>query len=156
MDVTQVYLSRTNLLDILKDQGYNVSNYDHYNLSMIGSMMDNKRLDLQLTHYSGKQVFVKYHLDTKLVIPTVTCSLFDEVDGEPPGPHVVTCAKAAQEAGVVVVHQDVHSLEAKRLPATGIVINKLDHFKIAFFIKTFCKKSTLLGDIPTESVVILK
>lgn len=82
--VTQVYLSRTNLLDILKDQGYNVSNYDHYSLSMIGSMMDNKRLDLQLTHTSGKQVFIKYHLDTKLVIPTVTCSLFDEVDGELP------------------------------------------------------------------------
>ena len=61
MDVTQVYLSRTNLLDILKDQGYNVSNYDHYSLSMIGSMMDNKRLDLQLTHASGKQVFIKYH-----------------------------------------------------------------------------------------------
>jgi DNA-directed RNA polymerase subunit H (RpoH/RPB5) len=82
--VTQVYLSRTNLLEILKDQGYNVSNYDHYSLSMIGSMMENKRLDLQLTHTSGKQVFIKYHLDTKLVIPTVTCSLFDEVDGEPP------------------------------------------------------------------------
>jgi hypothetical protein len=58
MDVTQVYLSRTHLLDILKDQGYNVSNYDHYNLSMVGSMMDNKRLDLQLTHTSGKQVFI--------------------------------------------------------------------------------------------------
>jgi DNA-directed RNA polymerase subunit H (RpoH/RPB5) len=82
--VTQVYLSRTHLLEILKEQGYNVSNYDHYSLSMIGSMMENKRLDLQLTHTSGKQVFIKYHLDTKLVIPTVTCSLFDEVDGEPP------------------------------------------------------------------------
>jgi len=84
ISVTQVYLSRTHLLEILKEQGYNVSNYDHYSLSMIGSMMDNKRLDLQLTHTSGKQVFIKYHLDTKLVIPTVTCSLFDEVDGEPP------------------------------------------------------------------------
>ena len=85
-----------------------------------------------------------------------TSSPRSDVESEPPGPHVVTCAKAAQEAGVVVVHQDVHSLEAKRLPATGIVINKLDHFKIAFFIKTFCRKSILLGDIPTESVVILK
>jgi len=84
ISVTQVYLSRIHLLEILKEQGYNVSNYDNYSLSMIGSMMENKRLDLQLTHTSGKQVFIKYHLDTKLIIPTVTCSLFDEVDGEPP------------------------------------------------------------------------
>ena len=84
ISVTQVYLSRIHLLEILKDQGYNVSSYDNYSLSMVGSMMENKRLDLQLQHSSGKQIFIKYHLDSKLVIPTITCSLFDEVEGEHP------------------------------------------------------------------------
>jgi DNA-directed RNA polymerase subunit H (RpoH/RPB5) len=84
--VTQVYLSRTFLLEILKESGYNVSSYDNYSLSMVSSMMENNCLDLKLQHLTkkDKQVFVKYHLDTKLVIPSVTCSLFDEVDGEEP------------------------------------------------------------------------
>ena len=78
MDITQVFRSRQNLLDILEERGYSVDDYKHYSLSMVSSMVENKTLDLQVEHPSGKKTFVKYHLDTKLVIPTVLCSFFGE------------------------------------------------------------------------------
>jgi len=77
MDITQVFRSRQHLLDILEDQGYDVDDHKHYSLSMVSSMVENKTLDLQLEHSSGKKTFVKYHLDTKLVIPSVVCTFFD-------------------------------------------------------------------------------
>ena len=83
MDITQVFRSRQHLLDILEDQGYYVEDHKNYSLSMVSSMVENKTLDLQLDHPSGKKSFVKYHLDTKLVIPSVVCSFFDGEEDEP-------------------------------------------------------------------------
>jgi len=82
MDITQVFRSRQHLLEILGEQGYDVEDYNHYSLSMVSSMVENKTLDLQLEK-GDKKTFVKYHLDTKLVIPSVVCAFFDGDEGEP-------------------------------------------------------------------------
>jgi DNA-directed RNA polymerase subunit H (RpoH/RPB5) len=77
--ITQVHRSRNILLEILHEQGYDVSEYINCSISMISAMMETKRLDLKLSHRNtDKQLFVKYHLDSKLVIPNVTCTFFDE------------------------------------------------------------------------------
>lgn len=82
--ITQVYRSRNYLLEILDERGYDVSDYNNCSVSMVSAMLETKRLDLQLNHKNtDKQVFVKYHLDSKLIIPAVTCSFFDEGDETP-------------------------------------------------------------------------
>jgi DNA-directed RNA polymerase subunit H len=74
--IEQVFRSRNNLLDILESLGYDVSDYNHCGLSQVIAMMDNKQLDLLLTHSSGKKIFIKYNLDKKLNVSHL-CPFFD-------------------------------------------------------------------------------
>ena len=76
--ITQVYYARNNLLAILEECGYDVSEYNNYGIQQVNAMMETNQLDLLLKKPSGKKVFVKYNLDTKLNIPNIVCPFFDE------------------------------------------------------------------------------
>jgi DNA-directed RNA polymerase subunit H (RpoH/RPB5) len=84
ISVTQVYSARNNILAILEETGYDVSEYAHCGIQQVGAMMDANQLDLLLTHRTGKKIFVKFYLDVKLNVPAEACSFYESIDGEPP------------------------------------------------------------------------
>jgi len=76
--ITQVYYARNNLLAILEESGYDISEYNNYGIQQVNAMMETNQLDLLLSKPSGKKVFVKYNLDTKLNVSNIVCPFFDE------------------------------------------------------------------------------
>jgi DNA-directed RNA polymerase I, II, and III subunit RPABC1 len=77
ISITEIYSARNHLLDILKEQGYDVSDYNNCGINNVGAMMDTNQLDLLLTHSSGKRIFVKYSLTKRLNLFDLVASLFD-------------------------------------------------------------------------------
>lgn len=78
--ITQVYCARNNILSILEETGYDVSEYNNVAIQQVNAMLETNQLDLFLTHKSGKKIFVKFNLDTKLNVKNVVCPFFDEED----------------------------------------------------------------------------
>jgi len=62
--ISSIYTSRNILLEILKLRGFDVSEYNNYTISHVGSMHEHGQLDLLLENGQQK-VFVKYCLDSK-------------------------------------------------------------------------------------------
>lgn len=78
VSITEIYYARNNLLDILKESGYDVSDYNNCGINQVGSMMSTNQLDLLLTHTSGKRIFIKYNLGKKINLSEVAASLFED------------------------------------------------------------------------------
>ena len=65
--VSQLYTARRNLLTQLKKRGFSVDDYDHFSFNDIRVMFTNKQLDMLLTNpATGKKIYIKYHIATKL------------------------------------------------------------------------------------------
>ena len=64
--IHSIYKSRINLIDILNDRGFNVTDYDQFSISDVGLMYNNKQLDLLLENKSKQKIFVKYYLGKTL------------------------------------------------------------------------------------------
>jgi len=81
ISVTQVYTARNHLLAILEETGYDVSEYAHCGIQQIGAMMETNQLDLLLTHHTGKKIFVKFQLETKINLASEASAFYES---EPP------------------------------------------------------------------------
>jgi len=66
--VNQIYKSRKYILEILKDRGFDVSEYDNFTIEELHGMIQNSQLDL-LVSSSNKKVYIKYNI-TKTLRPT--------------------------------------------------------------------------------------
>ena len=64
--IHSLYKSRGILLEILKRRGYNVEEYENISFSEISKMEKNKQLDMVVESDTGKKIYVKYHLSTKI------------------------------------------------------------------------------------------
>lgn len=65
--VSDIYHSRKIILDLLKKRGFAVEDYEGASINEINIMNNNNQLDLYLTNEkTGKKVYVKYHLRTKI------------------------------------------------------------------------------------------
>tara|TARA_B100001057_G_scaffold499929_1_gene612568 strand:+ start:455 stop:1096 length:642 start_codon:yes stop_codon:yes gene_type:complete len=64
----KIVKSRNILLNILKDdRGYDISDYENTGIEELRSMWENKQLDMLVTHKtSGKKIYIKYFLDTRI------------------------------------------------------------------------------------------
>lgn len=61
--VNTIYTSRKTLLTQLKEQKYDISNYDEFSITEIGTMAHNKQLDFVLEQETTKQkVYIKYSI----------------------------------------------------------------------------------------------
>ena len=61
--IIQIYKSRINILEILKSQGYNISNYEGSGINEVNSMVRSNQLDMLLKkNDESKKVYIKYHL----------------------------------------------------------------------------------------------
>lgn len=76
--ITQVYCARNNILAILEESGYDVTDYNNVGIQQVSAMLETNQLDMILTHPSDKKIFVKFHLDTKLNVNTVANQFFDD------------------------------------------------------------------------------
>jgi DNA-directed RNA polymerase subunit H (RpoH/RPB5) len=76
--ISKIYDSRKVLINIFKTQrGYDVSEYEGFGLKELRAMYTNTQMDMLFSNSeTGKQVFVKYHLDTKIK-PT---NIYDYID----------------------------------------------------------------------------
>ena len=78
-DVKDVCIARDNLLNVLEERGFDVSDYNHYDLLQVKAMIDANQLDLLLTDKKGKKIFVKFSLDTKPVPANLADDFFNEI-----------------------------------------------------------------------------
>ena len=89
INVDLVFRARTNLLNQLRNRGFNVSDYDNFSTHEIHTMVVNKQMDMLLEQlepqeegFSGrraKRVYVKYMLDTVSLRDNKLYDLVDEL-----------------------------------------------------------------------------
>jgi DNA-directed RNA polymerase subunit H (RpoH/RPB5) len=64
--ISLISKSRSNLLDQLKYQGYDISNYDEFSIEEINAMFINKQLEMTLIGTENKKTHVIYHIEKTL------------------------------------------------------------------------------------------
>ena len=65
--IVEIFKARNNLLDILKEQNYDVSEYQGSNINEINTMYISKQMDMILTKYDkSKKAYIKFHLNKSL------------------------------------------------------------------------------------------
>ena len=74
-----VYQARNVLLDVLEERGFDVADYNHYDLLQVKAMIDANQLDLLLRDTKGKKIFVKFSLDSKPVAANLADDFFNDI-----------------------------------------------------------------------------
>ena len=60
-NLIQIYKSRNNILELLREQGFDVSTYEYPSIGEVHTMFQAKQMDM-LLEKSNKKTYVKYHL----------------------------------------------------------------------------------------------
>ncbi len=75
--IIEIYKSRKNILEILEERGFDVSDYNNFTYDELHTMIQNQQLDLLLKKKDGsKKVYIKYNI-TKVLRPN---SIYDIVE----------------------------------------------------------------------------
>ncbi len=70
--ISKIFTSRKIILDLAKERGFNIDDYENFTIHEIQILKENKQLDMLLTNNdTGKKIYYKYHLVTKLRGPHV-------------------------------------------------------------------------------------
>lgn len=77
--ISKIYKQRTNLIDILRERGYDVSDYDDFSINHVAVLYQHDQLDLLLKNKEGKQIFVKHYLDKKSLRSKTIYELLDDL-----------------------------------------------------------------------------
>lgn len=78
--ISKLFKARSNLIEILKQRGYDVSEYDAFGVAQLASMIKNDQLDLLLHHADGRKIFVKHILDKKTKLkPNTLDEIVDDI-----------------------------------------------------------------------------
>lgn len=65
--IVKIFKSRNNLLDLLKEQGYNTSDYDSFSINEVNTMYQSKQMDMIVSNETtGKKTYIKYHISKNL------------------------------------------------------------------------------------------
>jgi len=68
--ILSIYKSRKNILDILFENNYDISEYEGFTINEIDAMYTNQQLDMLLTNKSTeRKVYIKYYLTAKQIRP---------------------------------------------------------------------------------------
>jgi DNA-directed RNA polymerase subunit H (RpoH/RPB5) len=60
--IISIYNSRTILLDILEERGFNVDDYKNFSISEIGILLESNQLDMLMEDNNKKKIYVKYYV----------------------------------------------------------------------------------------------
>lgn len=58
--IRRIYRSRTVLLDLMEQQGYDIKNYSNFSVNNVEAMIGNNQLDMLLERADGKKVSIMY------------------------------------------------------------------------------------------------
>ena len=65
--ISKIYTSRTILLDILEENGYDTTEYNEFGISHVAVMIENNQLNLLLhKRDSSKKIYIKYFIQDKM------------------------------------------------------------------------------------------
>ena len=67
--ISHIYTSRNNILDLVKERGYDTSDYEDRSISEIQKMHNEKQLDMLMNKEDSsddRKLFIKYHLTGKI------------------------------------------------------------------------------------------
>jgi DNA-directed RNA polymerase subunit H (RpoH/RPB5) len=68
--ILSIHKSRKNVLDILFEQNYNVSDYEGFTINEIDAMYTSSQLDMLLTNdTNNRKIYIKYYLTAKQIRP---------------------------------------------------------------------------------------
>lgn len=77
--ILSVYKSRNNILDILKLQGYDVSDYETFSINEIDAMLTNNQLDMLVEDNETKQKsYIKYY-SSKQIRPNILDEIIEDL-----------------------------------------------------------------------------
>lgn len=77
--ILNVYKSRTNILDILKLQGYDVTDYETFSINEIDAMLTNNQLDMLVEKETTKQKsYIKYY-SSKQIRPNILDEIIEDL-----------------------------------------------------------------------------
>jgi DNA-directed RNA polymerase subunit H len=77
--ISKIYKQRTNLIEILKERGYDVSDYDDFSINHVAVLYQHDQLDLLLKNKQDKQIFVKHYLDKKSLKGKTIYEMLDDL-----------------------------------------------------------------------------
>uniref|UniRef100_A0A6C0FB33 RNA polymerase subunit H/Rpb5 C-terminal domain-containing protein n=1 Tax=viral metagenome TaxID=1070528 RepID=A0A6C0FB33_9ZZZZ len=77
--ILNVYKSRNNILDILKLQGYDISDYETFSINEIDAMLNNNQLDMLIENPDTKQKsYIKYY-SSKQIRPNILDEIIEDL-----------------------------------------------------------------------------
>jgi DNA-directed RNA polymerase subunit H (RpoH/RPB5) len=75
--IDNIYTARVNVLDILKTQDYNVSEYQQFSINEVNSMFINNQLDMLIKHESNEnKIYIRFNLN-KLKLAEIVNDVYD-------------------------------------------------------------------------------
>ena len=149
--ITSIYKSRTNLLALLKAQGYDVSQYDNFGMNEVHAMNTNKQLDIMVVNESGQKAYVKYHLGKPLRRDNITEYVDDLYQLEK------TLSK--QDSLIIVMKSEMNDTNIAVLnqiweqDGIHIVIFSLDRLQFNILEHTYVPKHTILTVEETQAMM---
>jgi DNA-directed RNA polymerase subunit H (RpoH/RPB5) len=63
--ILNVYKSRTVILELLDNLGYNTDDYDGFTINEVDAMYASSQLDMLLTNAENKKIYVRYYISDK-------------------------------------------------------------------------------------------
>jgi DNA-directed RNA polymerase subunit H (RpoH/RPB5) len=149
--ITAIYKSRTNLLSLLKAQGYDVSQYDNFGMNEVHAMNTNKQLDIMVVNESGQKAYVKYHLGKPLRRDNITEYVDDLYHLEK------TLSK--QDSLIIVMKSEMNDTNISVLnqiweqDGIHIVIFSIDRLQFNILEHAYVPKHTILTEEETKAMM---
>ena len=150
--ITAIYKSRTNLLKLLKAQGYDVSQYDNFGMNEVHAMNSNKQLDMLVVKESGQKAYVKYHLGKPLRRDNIVECVEDLFNLEK------TLTK--QDSLIIVMKGEMNDTNVSVLSqiweqeGIHIVIFSLDRLQFNILEHSYVPKHTILTEQETQEMMM--
>ena len=97
--ISAVYKSRRTVLDLMKAQGYEVNDYDHFGISEVNSMEQNNQLDMLLDNGTNK-TYIRYFLNKKISVTNINDMIEDL--------YIVTETLKTDDTLYIIVREDIN------------------------------------------------
>lgn len=66
--ILSIYKSRNTILELMKTQGYDISEYENFSINEIDAMFMNQQLDMLVVRTSdNRKTYIKYYLESKQI-----------------------------------------------------------------------------------------
>tara|TARA_B110000971_G_C19812212_1_gene409351 strand:+ start:61 stop:690 length:630 start_codon:yes stop_codon:yes gene_type:complete len=77
--IISIYKSRANLLEILEERGFDITEYKNFTINEIGILTDSNQLDMLLENKTTKKkIYVKYYIN-KIIKPPNMYSMIEDL-----------------------------------------------------------------------------